>query len=402
MNIVQVNKFFYLKGGSEYVFFDTSKLLKEHAHKVSFLAMKHPLNYASEYEKYFVAHMDFDGFSPAHALKVFYSFEARRKMNDLIKDESPDIAHMHNIYHQISPSILTSLKKSNIPVVMTLHDFKMVCPAYALLREGRVCQACAHKKYYRCFLNKCVKNSRAKSLIASLEMYVHQTILAVYDAVDIFISPSLFLKSKLEEMGFKGKVMHLPNFVNASDFQPAYGSEEPSIVYFGRLSREKGLSTLCGAMRNVKAELKIIGEGPLKEELEKRKERENLKNIRFLKYMAGEDLKKEVARSMFAVFPSEAYENNPRSIIEAFALGKPVVASDLGGISELVRNNETGLLFKAGNTDELSSKIRCLLNSPAKITEMGKNCREYVETHCNAEPHYRRLMEIYEKAIALH
>ena len=232
-------------------------------------------------------------------------------------------------------------------------------------------------------------------------MYLHHRILHIYDLVDAFISPSRFLKSKLEEMGFKKKIVYLPNFVNLQDYQPEYGWQENSIVYFGRLSKEKGLFTLIEAVKGLDVKLKIIGEGPIRESLEHSAKSKEIGNIEFLGYMSGEDLKNEIKKSMFVVLPSEWYENNPRSIIEGFALGKPAVGARIGGIPELVKDGETGLNFETGNVEDLRSKIKYLINNTDKIVVMGKNARRFVEVELNQEVHYKKLIEIYNSVSVL-
>jgi len=405
MKILLVNKYFYLEGGAEQSFFQTAKLLGKKGHDIVFFSMKHPQNFPSEYEKYFVQNVDYENHNGFGALKaagkILYSFESKKNIEQLIIDERPSIAHLNNIYHQISPSILHSFRKHNIPVVMTLRDYKLVCASYSMISDKGICEACKDEKYFQCLLKGCVKDSKMKSLLNTVEMYLHHKILHIYDHVDAFISPSVFLKNKLEEMGFKRKIIHLSNFVALEDFVPHYSWDEKTIVYFGRLSKEKGLNTLIDAMKNIdNVSLKIIGEGPLKNELEMRSSGGDLKNkIRFLGYKTGDDLKEEIRRSMFVVLPSECYENNPRTIIEGFALGKPAVGSNLGGIPELLKNETNGLLFEQGNPKDLREKINHLVDNPENIEKMGRNARMFIDDCLSAERHYERLIEIYDGAI---
>jgi glycosyltransferase involved in cell wall biosynthesis len=404
MNILLANKYFYRKGGAESSFFITADLLRRKGHNVIFFSMQDERNDPSEYERYFVSNVDYEKPGVKNkidaAIKLLYSYEAKNKIEQLIKREKPDIAHLNNIYHQISPSIIHGLKKFNIPVVMTLRDYKLVCASYNMLVQGKACEACKDGKYYHCFLKGCVKGSKAKSLLNTIEMYLHHKILSIYNMVDIFISPSRFLKNKVGEMGAKGKFVYLPNFVRVDEFQPQYTWNENSIVYFGRLSEEKGLLTLVKAMKDIpEISLKIIGEGPLRERLESEIRRDVIGNIRFLGYKSGEELNNEVRKSMFVVLPSEWYENNPRTIIEGFALGKPAVGSRIGGIPELVRDDETGFTFQAGDPEDLKKKILLLAKNPEKILLMGKRARSFVEQELNPEKHYEKLMEIYKQAM---
>ncbi len=403
MKILLVNKFFYRKGGAEISFFDTANLLQKKRHKVKFFAMKHPDNLSSAYEKYFVSEVDYEAerslFDKIKAGgRLLYSFEAKKKINELINNERPDIAHLNNIHHQISPSILHTLRDWNLPVVMSLRDYKLVCPAYTMLAKGKPCEKCKSGKYYWCLINRCSKNSYLKSLLNAMEMYLHHKILHIYDLVDVFISPSKFLKEKIKEMGFKGKVVYLPNFVNIDEYKPSYSWQTKSIVYFGRLSREKGLFTLLEAAKRLKLQLKIIGDGPLREEIEKTAE----ENTYPLGYLPPHSLKKEIKNSMAVVIPSEWYENNPRSISEAFALGKPVIGSRIGGIPELIDNGKTGLLFEPGNVDDLAAKISYLIKNKDQVRYMGELARKKAEQKYNSEKHYEKLMEIYQLALKNH
>jgi len=403
MKILLANKFFYFKGGAEISFFETAKLLEKHNHTVLFFSMHHPNNFETKYKKYFTSNVNYESSNILHnlnsALKIFYSFEAKRKIEELIKEEKPEIAHLNNIYHQISPSIVHSLKKFGIPIVMTLRDLKMVCASYLMLNKGKTCDLCRNKRYYNCFLQGCVKNSRMKSLINTIEMYLHHQFFHIYDLVDVFISPSQFLKAKVEEMGFKGKIVHLSNFVNFEEYTPQYEAVERSLVYFGRLSREKGLFTLIEAMRGIDAKLKIIGEGPLREALIDKMNVLGLKNVEFLGYKSGEELKSEIKKSMAVVLTSEWYENNPRSIIEGFALGKPAIGARIGGIPELVRDGDTGLTFTASDSADLHSKIMVFLGNPQSVERMGRNARRFVEEELGAEVHYKKLMDIYKMVL---
>lgn len=400
MKILLVNKYFYKRGGAETYFFETARLLRQNGHAVEIFSMKHPRNLESVFQQFFVSYIDYDDHSLSNIIKassrLLYSVEAKRKIEKLL-NRKPDIVHLNNIYHQISPSIISTIKKFQVPVIMTLHDFKMVCSSYAMLANNRICEACKHGKYYNCFLAKCFKNSRLKSLLGTIEMFLHHKVLKIYDQVDIFISPSKFVKHKLAEMGFKGKIIYLPNFVNIKQFQPQYSWKEEAIVYFGRLQKDKGLITLIDAVKGIDGiKLKIIGEGPIKNELYDKIKMQNIHNVQMLGYMTGEELRHSIRKAMFVVLSSELYENNPLSVLESFALGKPVVGSRIGGIPELVKDNKTGLTFEAGNSLDLRNKIKYLIGNPHLIQEMGKNARRFVESHLNAERYYSSLIDIYD------
>jgi len=204
--------------------------------------------------------------------------------------------------------------------------------------------------------------------------------------------------NKVREMGFKKKIVYLPNFVDIEEFKPQYEWEEDSIVYMGRLSYEKGVVTLIDAVKGIPIKLKIIGDGPLRETLISKAEGENIDNVEFLGYKTSNELKKLVKKSMFTVLPSECYENSPRVVLESFALGKPVIGARIGGIPELVMDEETGLTFEAGDRKDLKEKIMFLINSPNRIIEMGKNARKFAVEKFNSDRYYSKLMQIYQAA----
>ena len=403
MKILMANKYFYEKGGPEKVVFDTARLLERRGHQVIYFSMKHPLNLPSLYEKYFVSNVDYDTGGPIAklraGLRILYSFEAAKKMSRLIEKERPDIAHLHNIQHQISPSIVYALKKFNVPIVMTLHDYKLVCASYLMLRED-ACELCKDNKYYYCFLKRCFKGSALKSLLATAEMILHHKVMRVYELIDLFLSPSMFLKNKIEEMGFKGKIEYLPNFIEAKDIIPQFDWRENSIIYFGRLSPWKGILTLIEAVKCIpNVLLKIIGDGPLRDAIISKIEKEKISNVRLIGHKGRKDLEDEIKRCRGVVVPSEWYENNPRVILEAFALGKPVIGSRIGGIPELVKDGMTGLLFEPKNVKGLRNRIEELLSGGDRIIEMGKNARKMVEDDFNEDKHYGSLINIYDQVI---
>jgi len=393
-----------MKGGDAISTITTGKLLNNHGHHVSFWGMEHPRNPNYPYRHLFLPYLDFN--QPGGPLRqltlacnILYSIEAKRKIRKLLKIDKPDIVHLNNFAHQISPSILDVFAEHRIPVVMTMRDYKLVCPSYAMLTpDGRQCEKCKNAKFYQCFLNKCVKDSYLKSFLNTLEMYFHRWI-HIYDKIDTFISPSEFLKNKVREMGLKAKVVCLPNFIEINEFIPQFEPRGNRIVYFGRLSREKGICTLIEAMKGLECDLVVIGAGPLKSNLMSKVKKERLDNIHFLGYKTGFELKSEIQNSIAVVLPSECYENNPRTVMESFALGKPVIGSRIGGIPELIHDGETGFTYNAGDAADLRSKIELLLGDPILTIKMGKRARKFVEDNLNSEDHYQKLMKIYQSAI---
>lgn len=407
MKILVINKYLYSRGGDAIVTLSTGELLQAYGHDVVFWGMKNPQNRTFPNTDLFIDEVDLNtgGGGVKGQLRIagnmLYSLEAKRKVEELIKRTGkPDLVHLHNFAHQISPSVLHVFRKHNIPCVMTMHDYKLVCAAYSMLSKGAPCEKCAGGAYHQCFLTGCVKGSKAKSLLNTVEMYLHHKILNIYKYIDLFISPSRFLKDKVQSMGFDRPVEVLPNFINITDYQPRFEAGEQTICYIGRLSSEKGVPTLIEALKLLpQVHLKIIGDGPLRVELETKVTSSGMKNVSFLGHCSGDQLKEEIRTSRFAVCPSECYENNPRSVIETFALGKPVVGARIGGIPELVRDHETGLTFQHGNVTDLVEKITDLMAAPERCVAMGRRARQWAEQELTSDKHYDRLMCLYRRVL---
>lgn len=414
MKILLVNKYHYYRAGPETVYLKTAELLKNYGHDVVFFSMHHPENLPCETKEYFVPFVDL---TAHHSLfdkikiagRILYSFKAKRNLSRLLDRYQIDVAHLHDICYHISPSILHALKKRRIPIIMTLHDLKMVCTAYYMFVDGEICEDCCAGRYYNAVIKRCVKGSLLKSAIAMSEMYLHHAILDIYNIVDIFITPSAFLKKKLSDMGFEKKVVHLPNFFDIEWVKTAYKESKDvkmnnSFAYVGRLSPEKGLHTILDAAKFLQLKgkdvyIKIIGEGPLREELNKRIRSEHIANVNFLGHLKHEELYCEVKRSLAVILPSECYENCPLSVIEAFAIGKPVIGSRLGGIPELVKDNERGITFEPRNPKDLCSRMEFFMNNPDMVEMMGNKAKDFVIKKLNPQEYYNGLVEIYQKAI---
>ncbi|NTV51809.1 MAG: glycosyltransferase family 4 protein [Candidatus Firestonebacteria bacterium] len=403
MKILQINKFLYPKGGDAISMLNTGRLLAERGHAVEYWGMRHPANPVYPHSECFVDEVDYHGrLTLRQTLRqsgqLLYSLEAKAKVEAMVRATKPDIVHLHNFAHQLSPSILPVFRKHRLPVVMTMHDFKLVCPVYTLLAGGHFCQQCRQGRYYRCTLNKCAKGSYAKSLLNTVEMYLHHRFLHLYDLIDIYISPSRFMQRTMQEMGFRGEIQYLPNFINLNLYPAPTPSEQRAFVYFGRLDEGKGLETLLAAAQDIPAPLKIIGDGPLREKLEQVARPHG--RIRFLGYLQGEALRREIRESLAVIQPSELNENNPLSVLEAFALGRPVIGSNMGGIPELVKDGETGLVYPAKEAGELKQRMLRLQADPQSAAAMGKSARGLIEREFSEETYYRGLMKLYQQAIS--
>src|SRR3989304_3822752 len=358
MKLIFANNYYYLRGGSERVFFDEMDMLSAYGHKVLPFTRHFEKNILSEYSRFFPSAMYYDGVS----------------------------------------SIKDSAKSRKIPIVMTLHDYKLICPSYLMLLNSKPCERCKGRKFYNPLFTLCHKNNFLASAIYTIESYFNLWF-KKYDWIRFFICPSKFsMNIHLEAVITEEKLIHIPNFIKLKNFEPDY---EPGnyILFVGRLSQEKGVLTLLKAVKGLDIELKIVGDGPIRKEYEKYIRNERITNVTFEGYKSGEELKSLYKNSAFVIFPSEWYENAPMTILETSAYGKPIIGSNIGGISEMIINEKTGLLFEPGDYNGLREKMKYLLSNPSLITRMGKDARKRAEEEYNAELHYKRLMEVYGKAI---
>jgi len=406
-----VNTFHYYRGGDCAYTFGFSNLLQQRGgHSVVNFAMHHPLNLPCEYSKFFVPEIDLPKELARKKfrsrirviIRVIYSNVARQNLSRLLDKYPVSIAHIQNIHRHITLSIFHTLKARSIPIVWTLHDYSLLCPNSIFFSKDKVCEACKGGRFYNAVLKKCRKDSYAASVVVMLEEYIHR-LLGLLKLVDIFIAPSEFLRNKMIEYGFPSdKVIHIPHFVSTKHIEPSLNNNG-YILYSGRLSYEKGLKTLVEALSLCDSvKLFIAGSGPLKAELETTAKNIAPKKVAFLGYLNRDRLQKVIDDAMFTVVPSEWYENFPYVILEAFASAKPVIGSRIGGIPELVRDGETGLLFEPGSTGDLAEKIQWMTDHPKERQEMGRRARELVEKECNPELHYEHLMGVYRMALRKH
>ena len=399
MNLLLINKFFWKKGGSEAVYFSEMDLLKAHGHQVIPFSMQDKRNFTSEYAKYFVSNIDYANAGLKEKLtaagRIIYSVEAKQKIDCLLQDHKIDIAHFHIFQHQISPSVFGPLRKAGIPLVLTLHDFKPICPNYLMYTNGHICENCKGRKFYNCMLNSCTKNSKFKSMINMVEMYFHY-LMGYYKNVARYIAVSEFYRQKMIEFGFPPEQITLiPNFIDTEKFQ-YIGQDKGYGLYFGRLSDEKGLNTLLKACTNTRdVPILIAGTGPAEEELQKKASTLGLEHVTFIGYKSGQELIDLLAGASFTILPSEWYENCPMSVLESLAVGTPVIGSRSGGIPELIEEEQDGLTFEMGNADDLADKMNRLWRSATQRREMGLNGSKKIASQYTAKIHYNRLMRLY-------
>jgi glycosyltransferase involved in cell wall biosynthesis len=408
MKILMCNSYYYLRGGSERCFFDLTALLEAHGHDVIPFSMIDERNQPTEYKEFFISHVDFPSRLAQDSSfrskietveRVLYSREARGKIEQLLADTKPDIAHIHGIAQETSPSILPAIKKAGIPIVQTLHDYKLLCPNTNFVSQGQICERCKVHRYYNVLLHRCKRDSLAASFLAGLEMVVHK-MLQIYERnVDVFITPSEFLRDKLVAYGIRNKIVHLPNFIDLQGVQAGDESED-YFVYYGRVTAVKGVRTLLQAMLNVpRSHLFIAGTGDLEAELQAFVRENSLENVSFLGHLHPDELFPLVRKAAFSIVPSEWYENYSMSVIESLARGTPVIGARIGGIPEQVIDGWNGLLFESGNVGQLSEKINFMLSHPAARREMGRNGRAQIEKINGPARHYQKTLAIYRELL---
>ena len=409
MKILQVNQYYYPRGGADKYFLDLSAALEKAGHSVAVFAMNHPKNLDSKYKQYFVSRISYNKSSLKDKLKtpgrVLYSLETKRKFTKLLNDFQPDIIHVHNIYHHLSPSLLDAAKKTGIPVVMHRHDYKLICPNHMLFTKGHYCEKCLLNKYYNCVKNKCVKNSLPGSLLASLEMYFHHNILKIYEKnVNIFIAPSQFMKDTVVRFGQNEKnieVIYNPHNLDNLGSKEITNKIENYFFSFGRLSEEKGLRNLIEAASKTGQKILIAGIGPEEEKLKKISL--DLKApVEFIGLKTSNELIGLIKEAKAIVIPSIWAENMPLSLIEALSLNKIVIAAEIGGLPEIIKDQINGFLFKPGDSADLAGKINYLNTLPVEIiNEIETAAVESVKLF-SVEKNLEAILEIYNRLIKNH
>ncbi len=407
MRILQINKYHYVKGGSETIFFNTIRLLEKKGHEVVRFCLKDKQNYPSADELYFVDYPEMSNAGFFQKLKYSFSFfynrDAARKIEQLIKDKKPDIAHIHLLFNGISVSILPVLKKYNIPVVMSVHDYRLICPAYLFLDgNNQICEKCYNGNYLNCIKNKCHNKNRFTSIMLSLDMYFRNLFFPVTKYVDqfIFVSNFTYLKHVSHNQIYAEKGQVLSNFINnaISTQEVSIHTDEKYYLYYGRLSREKGLSTVIQSCLDSKIKLKIVGTGPLLEY----KDIIKSPDIEFLGFKSGTELIDLIRKAYFVIIPSEWYETFGLTVIESQSMGTPVIGSRIGAIPELIMDNTNGFLFETGNMKDLSDVImKADSLSPEDYKKMCFSAKEFSRPYSDFSLYYENLIKIYTKAINL-
>ena len=402
MRIAMANNYYYIRGGAERVLFEEKKILEAHGHQVPVFSQAHPNNEFSEFSDYYCPFKDWKNISRFQkvpmALNIMYDRRTARGFNRFLEAADSDIVHAHNIYGGLTTSILDIAQKKGVPVVMTLHDYKLICPSYAMLNRGTVCEDCKSGRFIHSVLNTCHKESFTASGVYCIESYLNKW-LHKYDTIRYFICPSMFSLTKHVEHGVpRERLLHIRNFVNFTKLKPQYEHGQYAL-FVGRLSKEKGILTLLTAVEHLDVPVRIVGDGPLKAEYESFVAEHKMNHVTFEGYKSGDDLKRLYENAAFLVIPSEWYENAPMTILEAYAYGKPVVGTRIGGIPEMIDHEKTGMLFAMGDAGRLAECILNLWSDKSLCRQMGHAAREKVEKEFSSELHYEHLMELYRNLL---
>ncbi|MCU0610157.1 MAG: glycosyltransferase family 4 protein [Candidatus Eisenbacteria bacterium] len=399
MRVLLVNKHGFVRSGTERYLFSVKRALEDRGHAVETFTMAHPRNEPARFADLFPPEIDFRQLSSRQrwgvAGRVIWYREGARRMERVLDAFAPDIVHVFNIYHHLSPSILPPMTRRGIPVVQTLNDYKLICPNYLLFTDGRPCERCRGGRFWQAVAHRCL-GTWSWSLLAAAEMTAHRTIGAFQGFARRLIAPTAFVRQKVIDFGLSpGQVTVIPYFAPVTPrlLEPEAG---PYVLFAGRLSREKGLPILLRAMRLLpEVPLFVAGEGPVREDLERLSTELGLNNVRFLGHLAGDRLGRTIAGCRLTVLPSIWYEVFGISILESWVAGKPVVASGIGGIPDVVKDGVDGVLVPPGDPAALATAIRRLWSAPQEAEDMGRAGRKRVIETFSTETHISRLLDAY-------
>ena len=410
MRILLVNYRYFISGGPEKYMFNIKKMLEDNGHEIIPFSIHSNKNVETEYSKYFVepiggrdaTYFDEVKKTPKSIWQMLtrsiYSTEVEKAIKKEIRDVKPDLVYIIHFVNKLSPSVITGAKKMGVPVVLRLSDYFLLCPRFDFMYQKNICEDCLNKGYRSCIKKRCVKGSLFASVIRVFSMKFH-SLIHVYRGVDAFITPSEFLKKKLVVNGFdEKKITCIPTFTSSKSEvgEPQIGSYG---LYFGRVTEEKGVETVIKAYEKLpNYELKIMGDDTTEEGLRLKKyvKKHKMSNVEFLGFKSGTELEEVIKGARFTLIPSIWYDNLPNTALESFQYSKPVIASNIGSLPELVVDGVNGYLFNAGNENELVQAIRKLDDNDT-MAKMGAESRKRLETRFAPQTHYDSLMKIFNK-----
>ncbi len=419
MRVLQVNKYLFRRDGVTTVVERTIRLLRERGHAVTVFGQADPRNVTSDLTGAYVEPIALDtGDQPARRrlsclLRILFGRGTRTAFVRLLNETRPDVVHVHNIYHHLGPQLIGMAKQRGIPVVMTVHDYKLFCPNYLFRRTprygNRICTACTKHGPFSAVRYRCVRDSAAASLVCFVETLFHRR---YYRRLDQFIAPSRFMAQQAAAAGIppaRLRIVRNPTFRRRTpDETPAPAPESSApveILFLGRLYPEKGAGTLLEAFAHLSAagdtaacpaRLVIAGEGPQRRELQAAARRSNL-SVTFPGFLSGIKKDEALHRAALVVFPSVWYENAPMTILEAFEAATPVVASRIGGIPEMITHGHNGLLVAPGRAQELANALGRLLTAPRLRQRLGRAARETARRVFSPGAYAKELEAVYGK-----
>jgi glycosyltransferase involved in cell wall biosynthesis len=400
LTVLGVSQNYYITGGSDQVFFNTQAILSEKGHTVISFTAASEKNQPTPWANYFPIAANFDHPGPKDLGRYIYSLPAARAIRRLIAEHHPDLAHLHIYYGKLTGSILQPLHQAGIPVVQTLHEYKLVCPVYTLVSNGEICEACQGKHFYHALLQKCNRGSPARSALSVIESYVSRWVGSL-SKVDHFIAVSHFMRNKMIELGVPvDKISTIYNFVDIDGVTP---NPAPGryLLYFGRIERIKGLFTLLKAVAPLThIPVKIAGEGNARAEMQAFIQEQNLTHVEYLGFKSGRELYNLIHDCLAVIVPSEWYETFGLSIVESFAHARPVVGARIGAIPELIDEYQNGFLVPPQDVSALREKLLWLSENPQKAAEMGRSGRKKAENLFSAERYYQELTSVYKKVLS--
>ena len=412
MNILIVNKYYFISGGPERYMFTISAALERQGHNVFPLALKVNKNLHSEFSSYFIKSPygeDAAMLGDANlnllqkiklAVTTIYSYRAKRAIKKIIKDKNIDIVYLLNFCNYITPSVIDGAKDLGVPVVMRLSDFNFICSSYHFMRDGSFCTKCKGGTL-NAVRYRCVRGSFFQSLSRVLAINIHR-LTGVYKKVDAFVCPSRLMKNELEQFGMsESKVNYIPSFVDTRKFSPEL-SDEGYALYYGRLSREKGINILINAWEKLATDappLRIVGSGDAEDELKQQVMDSGLKNISFSPFLSESEVREIVDASSFVLIPSVWPDNSPMVGFESMALGKPIIASNLGGLADQIVDGSTGFLVPAGDPVSIADAVRVMCDDPELRDRMGAAARERAVNLFNADNHLASLTDIFNEVV---
>jgi glycosyltransferase involved in cell wall biosynthesis len=410
MKILLINYRYFLSGGPEKYMFTIKELLESHGHEVIPFSVKSKRNAKSEYEKYFaepiggeeqVYYEEYKK-TPKTVLQMldrqFYSFGVRKRLEKLILDTKPDVCYLMHHYNKLSPSVIDACKRHRIPVVMRLSDFFLVCPSSLLVRNGAICEECVEKSLFNAVKHRCVKNSLSGSFIKAIAMYFHRLI-KIYSKVNYVVAPSKFTIIKMKSLFDQKKLVHIPTFISEKEkYNHKLGKY---LLYAGRIEEEKGIMQAVKAVQGTNYQCIIVGNSSTGYDkvINNYVKKHKIGNVNLLSVKHGKELRQLFMNARCIISPAQWYENMPNMVLEAMMYSKPVIASNLGSLKEIIQENYNGLLFEPKDVDELRKKIKIMFKDDNLCRRLGRNAYHEAITKYSPEKHYQKLITVFNKAI---